>query len=75
MLANFTPEPRGDYRLGVPQAGEWREVLNSDATFYGGAGLGNYGAVHSETVAAHGHAVSLVLTVPPLALLILRGPV
>ncbi len=75
MLANFTPEPRSDYRLGVPQAGEWREVLNSDATCYGGAGLGNYGAVHSETVAAHGHAVSLVLTLPPLALLILRGPV
>ncbi|GAA5264807.1 1,4-alpha-glucan branching enzyme [Acidiphilium sp. MT5] len=74
VLANFTPEPRPFYRLGVPQAGEWHEVLNSDATFYGGSGMGNYGAVQSEEVPAHGHAVSLVLTVPPLALLVLRGP-
>jgi 1,4-alpha-glucan branching enzyme len=58
----------------VPQAGEWHEVLNSDATFYGGSGMGNYGAVQSEEVPAHGHAASLVLTVPPLALLVLRGP-
>ncbi|HQT88085.1 MAG TPA: 1,4-alpha-glucan branching protein GlgB [Acidiphilium sp.] len=73
LVANFTPEPRAGYRLGVPQGGEWREILNSDATLYGGSGLGNGGAVQAETVPAHGHGFSVVLTVPPLALLVLRG--
>jgi 1,4-alpha-glucan branching enzyme len=71
VVANMTPLPVHDYRVGVPVAGHWRELLNSDAADYGGSGLGNDGGVTSEAVAAHGHPASLVLTLPPLAALIL----
>jgi 1,4-alpha-glucan branching enzyme len=64
---NFTPIPREDWRLGVPAAGRWAERLNSDAAIYGGAGLGNLGGVETEPVAAHGHAQSIRVTLPPLA--------
>lgn len=65
-LFNFTPCPRHDYRIGVPFAGEWREILNSDAAHYGGANIGNGGAIHSGHIPNHGHAHSLNLTIPPL---------
>jgi 1,4-alpha-glucan branching enzyme len=71
-LFNFTPVPRRDYRVGVPHAGLWREALNTDAALYGGSNLGNAGAVHTDSIAAHGHAQSLNLTLPPLAALVLR---
>jgi 1,4-alpha-glucan branching enzyme len=53
--------------VGVPQAGLWREVLNSDATLYGGSGIGNFGGVESAPIAAQGRYHSLALTLPPLA--------
>jgi 1,4-alpha-glucan branching enzyme len=56
----------------VPHAGRWREVLNSDATAYGGSGMGNGGGVDSHATPAHGHAQSLVLTLPPLSVLLLE---
>ena len=62
-LVNFTPVPREGYRIGVPQAGAWVELLNSDADLYGGSNRGNLGAVATEPVAAHGHEQSLALTV------------
>ncbi len=65
-LFNFTPCPRNDYRIGVPFAGEWREILNSDAAHYGGANIGNGGGIHSDHIPNHGHAHSLNLTIPPL---------
>lgn len=65
-LFNFTPCPREHYRVGVPFAGQWREILNSDADCYGGAGIGNGGGVHSDHIPNHGHAHSLNLTIPPL---------
>ena len=71
VVANMTPLPVHDYRVGVPVAGHWRELLNSDAADYGGSGLGNEGGVGSEAVASHGHPFSLVLTLPPMASLIL----
>jgi 1,4-alpha-glucan branching enzyme len=71
VVLNFTPLPRHGYRLGVPAAGRYRELLNSDAQRYGGANLGNLGAVSSEAVAHMGRAHSLVLTLPPLAALVL----
>ncbi len=71
VVCNFTPVPRESYRLGVPHAGRWRERLNSDATDYGGSGQGNLGALDSQPTAAHGHAQSLQLRLPPLALVIL----
>ncbi|MEE3500086.1 1,4-alpha-glucan branching protein GlgB [Acidiphilium acidophilum] len=72
VLANFTPVPRSEYRIGVPFAGRWREVFNSDSGAYGGSDLGNLGGVASEAIGQHGVAQSIVLTVPPLGVLILR---
>jgi len=70
-VCNLTPVPRPDYRLGVPRAGRWREVLNSDALEYGGSGQGNLGGVVTEPVADHGHPQSLRVRLPPLAVLVL----
>jgi 1,4-alpha-glucan branching enzyme len=70
VVANFTPVPRHGYRVGVPRGGLYRERFNSDALDYGGSGLGNAGAVQAEAHPAHGHAQSLVLTLPPLATLV-----
>jgi 1,4-alpha-glucan branching enzyme len=72
VVANFTPVIRRGYRVGVPAAGAWREILNTDARDYGGAGLGNLGGVGSEPVPFHGRGDSLNLTLPPLALLVFR---
>jgi 1,4-alpha-glucan branching enzyme len=72
VVANMTPVPRQDYRIGVPRPGLWRERLNSDAGIYGGAGMGNGGGAETEAVAAHGQEQSLSLTIPPLGLLVLE---
>jgi 1,4-alpha-glucan branching enzyme len=66
VALNFTPIPRTAYRVGVPRGGWWREILNSDATQYGGAGWGNLGGQEAAPVGAHGRLHSLVLTLPPL---------
>ncbi len=71
VVCNFTPVPRYGYRLGVPQGGAWREVLNTDAATYGGSNVGNGGAVHAEDVPSHELPASLLLTLPPLATIIL----
>ena len=71
VACNFTPVPRTNYRIGVPAAGYWRERLNSDASDYGGSGLGNLGGVVAERIAAHGHAQSLRVLLPPLAVEVL----
>jgi 1,4-alpha-glucan branching enzyme len=67
VACNFTPVPRHEFRLGVPEAGRWRELLNSDAPLYGGSGLGNLGGVDARPVAWHGHPQSIAITLPPLA--------
>ncbi|GAB4239335.1 MAG: 1,4-alpha-glucan branching protein GlgB [Acidobacteriota bacterium] len=69
---NFTPVPRFDYRVGVPVEGIWDEVLNSDASCYGGSGLGNCGRVEARPEPFHGRPFSLELTLPPLSVLFLR---
>ena len=66
FVANFTPVVRHDYRVGVPLAGTWSEVLNSDDMAYGGSGVVN-GTVESDAVSTHGYDQSLNLTIPPLA--------
>jgi 1,4-alpha-glucan branching enzyme len=66
VVCNFTPVVREGYRIGVPAAGRYRELLNSDAAVYGGSGVHN-GALHSEAVASHGREQSLALRIPPLA--------
>ena len=68
---NFTPVPRHGYRVGVPAGSFWEELANSDATDYGGSGLGNLGGVEAESVGSHGRPWSLALTLPPLAALFL----
>ncbi len=72
VVLNFTPVPRQQYRIGVPEAGWYAERLNSDAGLYGGGNVGNGGGAATEPVAAHGFEHSLRLTIPPLACLILR---
>lgn len=65
-VCNFTPVPRRGYRVGVPAAGAYREILNTDGSIYGGSGAGN-GVLESEPVGWHHRAQSLVMSVPPLA--------
>lgn len=72
VVANFTPVPRAAYRIGVPFAGRWVELLNSDADTYAGSNYGNSGGAFTEEVPSHGQALSLELNLPPLAVLILR---
>jgi 1,4-alpha-glucan branching enzyme len=71
-VSNMTPILRADYRIGVPSAGLWHEILNSDAEIYGGSNTGNGGAVHTEDISAHDNPVSLVLVLPPLSTLLFR---
>ena len=72
-VCNFTPVPRVNYVVGVPSGGRWGELANSDATLYGGSGMGNLGGVEAAPVPAHGRFHSLTLTVPPLAALLFRS--
>jgi 1,4-alpha-glucan branching enzyme len=72
VACNLTPVPRTNVVVGVPRDGLWREVLNSDAKHYGGAGWGNLGAVRASPVPAHGRPHSVTLTLPPLSTIVLR---
>jgi 1,4-alpha-glucan branching enzyme len=71
VVCNFTPVPRESYRLGVPRGGIWRELLNSDASEYGGSGQGNSGSVRALDEPAHGRPHALIVRLPPLAVLVL----
>lgn len=72
IALNFTPVPRHHYRIGVPHGGYWRELLNSDATVYGGSGLGNYGGVYSDEFWHHGRHNSISVTLPPLSMSVFK---
>ena len=71
-VANFSAVPHHDYQLGLPQAGDWSEVLNTDADAYAGSGVGNMGAVRATGGPMNGQPSSASITVPPLATLWLR---
>ena len=71
VVCNLTPVPRHNYRVGVPHAGAWRELVNTDSTYYGGSGQGNLGTIEALPVPYQGHPYSLNLTVPPLGALFL----
>jgi 1,4-alpha-glucan branching enzyme len=71
VVLNFTPTPRYNYRIGVPCAGLYQEIFNSDSMYYAGSNVGN-SAVHSETMAWMGQAHSVSLTLPPLAGIVLE---
>jgi len=68
VACNFTPVVRHDYRVGVPEPGAWREILNSDSDHYGGSNVGNgAGPLVAEPHGAHGRSHSIRMTLPPLA--------
>jgi 1,4-alpha-glucan branching enzyme len=68
VVLNLTPVVRSHYRVGFPQAGFWREALNSDASLYGGSNQGNLGGVNMDSRRAHGQPWSAVMTLPPLSI-------
>jgi 1,4-alpha-glucan branching enzyme len=68
-VCNFSPVPRPGYRVGLPRAGSWREVVNTDATAYGGSGAGNLGSVTAEETAWHGQQWSAEIQLPPLGVI------
>jgi 1,4-alpha-glucan branching enzyme len=72
VILNFTPLPRLDYRVGVPHAGRWLELLNSDAQAYGGSGVGNFGGVDAEAQPWDGQSHSVSLSLPPLGAIFLK---
>jgi 1,4-alpha-glucan branching enzyme len=71
-IFNFSGRPIAHYRIGLPFAGTWEELLNTDAAEFGGSGVGNYGAVVAEAEPSHGQPASAVLTLPPLGALFLK---
>jgi 1,4-alpha-glucan branching enzyme len=70
VICNFTPVPRPNYRIGVPEAGTYAEVFNSDSEYYGGSNVGNWQLEASEKEWM-GRPYSIVLTLPPLAAIVL----
>ncbi|MGL4860207.1 MAG: 1,4-alpha-glucan branching protein GlgB [Enterobacteriaceae bacterium] len=71
VVSNFTPVPRSDYRIGLHQAGQYQELLNTDSEYYRGSNMGNQGNVVSQEVPSHGKPHSISLTLPPLSTLYL----
>jgi 1,4-alpha-glucan branching enzyme len=67
VILNLTPVPRGNYRIGLPRAGGWREALNSDARIYGGSNTGNLGGVTAGGPTCHGQPCSADFYLPPLS--------
>lgn len=72
VLLNLTPVPRFPYRIGLPAGGFWHEVLNSDATIYGGSNMGNWGGVMAQTQPSHGQEWSAEFALPPLSITAFR---
>jgi 1,4-alpha-glucan branching enzyme len=72
IACNFTPVPRPNYLVGVPRGGTWKEVLNSDASAYGGSGWGNLGGMESLPISVHGRPRAINLTLPPLSCVFLE---
>jgi 1,4-alpha-glucan branching enzyme len=71
-IVNFSGVPHEGYRVGLPTAGRWLELVNTDALVYGGSGVGNLGEVVSEPLPWHGRPASATVTLPPLGALWLR---
>lgn len=70
VVLNFTPVPRHHYRVGVPKGGTYHEIFNSDASLYGGSGIGNMGRTHATPEPWNEHPHSISITLPPLGGLI-----
>ncbi len=72
VIANLTPVPRLQYRVGLPRPGRWRELLNSDAAVYGGSNMGNGGGVTATDKPCHNLPCSAEFILPPLSILVFR---
>jgi 1,4-alpha-glucan branching enzyme len=72
FCCNFTPEPRELYRVGVPHAGHYREVFNTDAEMFGGSNMGNGGYVNAVEESCHGRQACARVTIPPLGIVVLK---
>lgn len=72
VIVNFSGVPHEHYRVGLPVDGEWTELVNTDATEYGGSGVGNLGSVTASAGPSHGQPASAFVTVPPLGALFLK---
>jgi len=72
IVTNFTPVPRVNYRIGVPEGGRYRELLNSDSARYSGSNMGNGGGATAEALPMHGFDYSISITVPPLGFLMFK---
>jgi 1,4-alpha-glucan branching enzyme len=73
VVLNLTPAPRVNYRIGLPVAGVWREVLNSDSASYAGTNAGNAGGVTAEDFSVHNQRYSALLRLPPLSITVFRS--
>jgi 1,4-alpha-glucan branching enzyme len=74
FVCNFTPVPRHNFRVGVPDPGVYREILNTDSEEFGGSNMGNYGRAISEPISQNNHYHSLSITLPPLSVVIFESP-
>src|ERR1700730_16106237 len=72
VVLNATPVVRKGYRIGVPQPGFYKEIMNTDAAIYGGSNVGNMGGIRSEAVLQTGRNHSIPMTLPPLAAVFLK---
>jgi 1,4-alpha-glucan branching enzyme len=72
VILNFTPIPRHNYRVGVPQAGHYQEVINSDSAYYAGSNMGNSGGLITQDIPWMNRPCSIELTLPPLAAVVLK---
>jgi len=72
VVCNFTPVPRQNYRIGVPEEGLYKEILNSDSSYYAGSNVGNDGEIEAEYISCHNRKYSLNLTLPPLGVVFLK---
>jgi 1,4-alpha-glucan branching enzyme len=72
VVCNFTPQPHAHYRIGVPEAGFYRELFNSDAREFGGSNMGNLGGKWTDAWGYHGRPYSLDLCLPPLAVMMFK---
>jgi len=72
VILNFTPVPRKNYRIGVPEAGLYREILNSDSEFYAGSNVSNGINIPSQAISWMNRPCSLTLTLPPLGAIVLK---
>ncbi|MBX3425119.1 MAG: 1,4-alpha-glucan branching protein GlgB [Pirellulales bacterium] len=72
VVCNFTPVPRANYRLGMPGGGWYREILNTDSSYYGGSNVGNFPGIMAERRESHGRPYSVEMTLPPLSVVVLK---